>query len=84
MSTYPARADAIRAADDQADVDHPRRGDGWRAARYAGRLAVLVDAIGVDVDRLDRDEARVLAWLADCDTTSVAGVAALLDRAAGR
>ena len=53
----------------------------WRAARAATYIRTLTDAAGIDPVDLDHDEAGTLHWLAGCDDTTVAGVAALLDRA---
>jgi hypothetical protein len=79
--TYPDRLSEIRAGHRQADGLHPDRRDGWRDARTATFRAVLLDAAGTDPDRLDDDERAALRWLCSWDAETVAGVAALLDRA---
>lgn len=81
MSTYPDRLAAIRDGHRAADREHPDHRDGWREARHAIYVRTLADAAGVDLDQLDDDEARAVEWLTGWDAETVAGVAALLDRA---
>lgn len=80
-STYAVRLAAIAAAHRLTDARHPDRRDEWRAARHATYLATLADALGADLDVLDADERSAVEWLAGWDDPTVAGVAALLDRA---
>lgn len=79
--SYAVRLAKITAQHHATDAAHPDHGESWRASRHATRVHVIEDAIGVDLEDLDDDESRCLEWLAGCDDTTVAGVAALLDRA---
>ncbi len=86
MASYDARLAELRAAERRVDeaVSIAKDRDRWRAARRQAAVQLLCDAAGTDLDRLDEGERRVVEWLAETDATSVAAVAALLDRAAGR
>jgi hypothetical protein len=81
--SYTDRLDQLTDAHRLTDARHPDRREAWRDARRATYVAVLADAAGVDPDALDADERRALDWLAGWDDPTVAGVAALLDRARG-
>jgi hypothetical protein len=79
VSTYPARLAEVRAAL-AAVPDEPTT---WRQARREVRFGLLAGAVGTEAEDLPDGEARVLDWLADQDAETVAGVAALIDRARG-
>jgi hypothetical protein len=81
VSAYDQRLAAIRAAHVTNDRVNGGRPDAWRNGRQGAYLAALTDALGVGLDRLDAEERATLRWLASWDDETVAGVAALLDRA---
>ena len=83
-STYLDRYRALGDAFAAIDRTHPAADGRWREARRAAMARTLLDAIGVDPDHLDDQDRRTIGWLTGCDAEAVAGVCALLDRAAGR
>lgn len=84
MSTYDERTARIRADLDHVNVSHPSHDDAWRDARRSVFHRIILDAAGVEWDDLDVREQAALAWLVGWDEPTVAGVAALLDRARSR
>lgn len=82
-STYAHRLADLKHLEQQVDLEHDvtTDTDGWRAARLDARRTQLLDALGAG--DLDPRETRLLDWLAGQDSQTVAGVAALLDRARG-
>ena len=77
--SYADHLKTLREAEREADHLHPGAQESWREARLASRRALLGAHLPPE---LPEEEERILAWLAGWDAETVAGVAALMDRAA--
>lgn len=75
------RLASIREAHRRVDeeIDLARDPEQWREARRDAMRREIVDAIGAT--SFADDEVRMIEWIAGWDAETVAGIAALIDRA---
>lgn len=77
------RLASIREAERRIDVHigphWPDQGEQWREGRRDARRREIVDAIGAT--SFTDEEVRMIEWVAGWDAETVAGIAALIDRA---
>ena len=86
MGTYTRRLASLERELERAAREHDiaRQPEQWQQAVNAVISDMLADAAGAGFDELDIGEREAFAWLCDADYWTVAGVAALFDRAADR